>query len=81
MELHLNSLLLKRKSNKVKQRRTKKVREEALLIASEYQGTFLKSGREMSVQAAEKKMRSAIIIQQCIQTLHQHRRINHQQQE
>jgi hypothetical protein len=41
----------------------------------------LKSGREMSVQEAEKKIRSAIIIQQSIRTLHQHHCINHQQQE
>ena len=34
----------------------KKVREDALLIASEYQGTFLKSGREISVPEAEQKI-------------------------
>jgi hypothetical protein len=57
----------------------KKVREDALLIASEYQGTYLKSGREISVQEAEQKMQSARIIQQCIRTFNQHRGINCQQ--
>jgi len=57
----------------------KKVREDAMLIASEYQGTYLKSGREISVQEAEQKMQSARIIQQCIRTFNQHRGINCQQ--
>jgi hypothetical protein len=74
--------ITKKEEQESKAKENKKlVREEALLIASEYQGTFLKSGREMSVQEMEKKMRSAIIIQQCIRTLHQHPCINHQQQE
>jgi hypothetical protein len=33
----------------------KRVREDALQIASEYQGIYLKSGRDISLQEAEKK--------------------------
>ena len=61
----------------------KRVREDALQITSEYQGIiYLKSGRDISLQEAEKKTNSANIIQQSIRVLIQRRRIiNNQTQQ
>jgi hypothetical protein len=51
------------------------------LIASEYQGTYLKSGKKISLQDVERKINSAVIIQQRIRIFRQHHCINQQQQQ
>jgi hypothetical protein len=62
-----NVLVSKKEQRESKLREDKKkVREDALLIASEYQGTYLKSGKKISLQEVERKINSAVIIQQRI---------------
>ncbi len=72
---HDNGTSLKVLVSKTEQRESKvredkkRVREDALLIASEYQGIFLKSGKKISLQEVERKINSAVVIQQHIQIL------------